>query len=64
MAGHDAGTVPYATVTVLREFIHPMWVMSRVARFTDRGVGYNEAERLADKLVIRDRGSDDLRLCL
>jgi hypothetical protein len=26
MAGHDAGTVPYATVTVLRKFIYPMWV--------------------------------------
>jgi hypothetical protein len=26
LAGHDAGTVPYATVTVLRKFIHPMWV--------------------------------------
>ena len=26
MAGHDAGAVPYATMTVLRKFIHPMWV--------------------------------------
>ena len=27
MAGHDAGTVPDATVTVLRKFIHPIWVV-------------------------------------
>lgn len=39
-------------------------LMSRVARFTGRGVSYNEAERLTDKLVVRDRGADDRRLSL
>lgn len=37
---------------------------ARLARFTDKGVAYAEAERLADKLVIRDREGDDRRLCL
>lgn len=36
----------------------------RQARFTDKGIGLDNAERLADKLVIRDRESDDRRLCL
>lgn len=27
----------------------------RLARFTDKGMGLDEAERLADKLVMRDR---------
>lgn len=39
-------------------------LMVRLARFTDRGVSLGEAERLADKLVIRDRESDVRRLCL
>lgn len=36
----------------------------RLARFTDKGVRLEDAERLADKLVIRDREGDDWRLCL
>lgn len=36
----------------------------RLTRFTDKGVSYDEAERLADALVIRDREGDDRRLCL
>lgn len=38
--------------------------MARLARFIDKGVSYDEAERLADALVIRDREGDDRRLCL
>ncbi len=37
---------------------------ARLARFTDKGVNYDDAERLADGLVIRDREGDDRRLCL
>ena len=37
---------------------------ARLARFTDKGVSYDDAERLADGLVIRDREGDDRRLCL
>lgn len=37
---------------------------ARLARFTDKGVSYDEAERLADVLMIRDREGDDRRLCL
>mgnify|MGYP001218568297 CR=1 FL=1 len=37
---------------------------ARLARFTDKGVNHGEAESLADKLVIRDRETDDRRLCL
>lgn len=37
---------------------------ARLARFTDKGVGYDDAERLADALVARDRQGDDRRLCL
>jgi hypothetical protein len=37
---------------------------ARLARFTARGVSYDEAERLADVLVIRDHEGDDRRLCL
>ncbi|HXE23004.1 MAG TPA: hypothetical protein VN617_11825 [Rhodoferax sp.] len=37
---------------------------ARLARFTDKGLGLADAERLADRLVIRDRESDDRRLCL
>jgi hypothetical protein len=38
--------------------------MARLARFTDKGLSHDEAERLADALVIRDREVDDRRLCL
>ena len=37
---------------------------ARLARFTDKGVSYDDADRLADTLVIRDRQGDDRRLCL
>lgn len=33
-------------------------------RFTKKGLNYDDAERLADKLVLRDREVDDRRLCL
>ena len=36
----------------------------RLHQFTWRGLAELEAETLADKLVIRDRESDDRRLCL
>lgn len=38
--------------------------MARLGRFTDKGVSHDEAERLADALVSRDRQGDDRRLCL
>lgn len=37
---------------------------ARLARFTDKGLSLGDAERLADKLVTRDRDDDDRRLCL
>ena len=37
---------------------------ARLARFTDKGLIQIDAESLADKLVTRDRESDDRRLCL
>jgi len=37
---------------------------ARLARFTDKGLSLDDAERLADKLVIRDREADDRRVCL
>lgn len=37
---------------------------ARLARFTDKGTSTDVGEALADKLVIRDRESDDRRLCL
>ena len=37
---------------------------ARLARFTDKGVSLDDGEALADKLVTRDRESDDRRLCL
>jgi len=38
--------------------------MSRVARFTDKGMSGGDADRMADRLVIRDRNSDGRRSCL
>jgi hypothetical protein len=38
--------------------------MARLARFIDEGLVLEEAEALADKLVIRDREADDRRVCL
>ena len=37
---------------------------ARLARFTAKGVTHTDGETLADKLVTRDRDSDDRRLCL
>ena len=37
---------------------------ARLARFKAKGVTHADAEHLADKLVTRDRESDDRRLCL
>lgn len=37
---------------------------ARLARFTEKGLSLDDAERLADRLVIRDREGDDRRLCL
>jgi hypothetical protein len=37
---------------------------ARLARFTDRGLSLDDAERLADKLVQRDRDCDDRTVCL
>jgi hypothetical protein len=36
----------------------------RMVRFIDRGMSREEASRMADKLVLRDREGDDRRLCL
>ena len=37
---------------------------ARLVRFTDKGMGLEVAELVADKLVMRDRERDDRRLCL
>ena len=37
---------------------------ARLTRFTDKGLGLQLGQALADKLVTRDRESDDRRLCL
>jgi len=37
---------------------------ARLARFTDWGVILEDAERIADQLVIRDREQDDRVICL
>jgi hypothetical protein len=37
---------------------------ARLARFTDMGMILADAERMADKLLIRDRESDDRRVCM
>lgn len=37
---------------------------ARLARFTDKGLDLEAGERLADKLVMRDRAQDDRRHCL
>ena len=37
---------------------------ARMARFTDKGLSLDDGEALADKPVMRDRESDDRRLCL
>lgn len=37
---------------------------ARLARFTDKGVSYADAEQLADKLMQRDGEGDDRRSCV
>ena len=37
---------------------------ARLARFNDKGLSLDDREALADKLVLRDRESNDRRLCL
>jgi hypothetical protein len=37
---------------------------ARLARFSDKGLSLGDGEALADKLVKRDRETDDRRLCL
>ena len=37
---------------------------ARLARFTNKGLGPDDADALADKLVLRDRELDDRRVCL
>ena len=37
---------------------------ARLARFTDKGLTLDDAEALADKLVLRDRDGDHRRQCL
>lgn len=39
-------------------------ITARVARFAGKGLGLDDAEALAGKLVRRDREPDDRRLCL
>jgi len=39
-------------------------LVARLAQFTNKGLSLDDGERLADKLVIRDREGDDRRLCL
>jgi hypothetical protein len=36
----------------------------RIAQFTQKGLSYDSAEQVADKLVFRDREWDDRRMCL
>jgi hypothetical protein len=38
--------------------------MARLHRLSDKGLTYSTGEALADKLVIRDRESDERRACL
>jgi len=61
VADPDRCCWPHSTAMNTREIDT---FMARVARFTDRGVSYDVAERIAEKLVIRDREGDDRRLCL
>ena len=37
---------------------------ARLARFTDKGLAFEDSDELADKLVLRDRDLDDRRVCL
>ncbi|WP_156480963.1 hypothetical protein [Variovorax sp. PAMC 28711] len=39
-------------------------MVARVDQFFNRGISLKHAIAVADALVIRDRGSDDRRLCL
>lgn len=57
----DLGTWPHTMAMNTKEVDT---FISRVEHFAIKGVSYEAAERLADKLVIRDREGDDRRLCL
>lgn len=38
-------------------------MVGRIARFTNKGLAHDEAEALADRLVLRDRDGDDRHSC-
>ncbi len=57
----DRWCYPYSTAMTGREIDT---FTARLARFTNKGLGLDAGERLADKLVIRDRDKDDRRICL
>lgn len=52
---------PYTQVMNATELVT---FTARLSRFTEKGLSHDDAERLADALVIRDRDGDDRRLCL
>ncbi|MBK9444582.1 MAG: hypothetical protein IPN53_26295 [Comamonadaceae bacterium] len=60
---HAAGLDTDRHATAMRNESADLYA-ARLARFTDKGVIHGDAELVADKLVIRDRDSDDRRLCL
>jgi hypothetical protein len=61
MADPDRACWPHSTAMNTREIDT---FIARVARFTDRGLTMDEAERVADVLVQRDRDpGDDMRHC-
>jgi len=59
--GTDLHTWPHSPAMNAREVDT---FTARLVRFTDKGVTLDEAERLADVLVTRDREGDDRALCL
>lgn len=61
MPDPDRWCWPYSEVMTGREIDT---FMERLHHFTGRVLVQADAERLADKLVTRDRESDDRRLCL
>ena len=63
LPGNDSDRWCYLTTTAKNGTELDLFT-ARLARFTDKGVIQSDAEALADKLVIRDRDSDDRALCL
>ena len=63
LPGNDPDRWCYPTTTAMTGREIDLFA-PRLARFTDKGVIQIDAEKLADKLVIRDREQDDRRLCL